>query len=47
MRVFCAFCLYHTEVEEDDRETVCENCQMELMVYEDGTTEVVTDGTIE
>jgi hypothetical protein len=47
MRVLCAFCFYHTEVDEEDTSTVCENCQMELMVYEDGTTEVLTDGVIE
>jgi hypothetical protein len=47
MRVVCAFCFYHTEVDEDDTSTVCENCQTELMVYEDGTNEVMTDDIFE
>ena len=47
MRVDCAFCFYHTEVDEEDRSTVFENCGMELVVYEDGTTEMMTDGIID
>ena len=43
MRVVCAFCFYRTEVDEDDRETVCENCGVELLVYEDGTSQVMRD----
>jgi hypothetical protein len=47
MRVVCAFCFYHADVEEDDREAVCENCGIELLVYEDGSTEVVTNEIVE
>ena len=47
MRVVCPFCFYHTEVEEEDSTTVCENCGIELLDYEDSTTEVVTDRVIE
>ena len=42
----CAFCFYHTDVEEGEKSTVCENCGMELLVYEDGSTEVLTDDLI-
>ena len=47
MRVVCAFCFYHTEVDEEDTSTVCKNCGIELLVNEDGTTEVLTDGVME
>jgi hypothetical protein len=47
MRVMCAFCFVHFDIGEDDRSTVCENCQVELLVYEDGTSEVLTDETID
>ena len=47
MRVMCAFCHVFIDVDDDDRETVCENCGIELMVYKDGSTEVLTDGVIE
>jgi hypothetical protein len=46
MRGVCGFCFYHTEVAEEDTSTVCENCGMELLVYEDGTMEVMTDGEV-
>jgi hypothetical protein len=45
MDALCSVCFYHTDVEEDST-TICENCQIELMVYEDGTTEVVTAGEV-
>ena len=38
MRVLCAFCFYHTEIEEDDRDMVCENCGIAMTVYEDENT---------
>jgi hypothetical protein len=43
MQALCFVCYYHNDVDEDDKEIVCENCRIDLMVYDDGSTEVVTE----
>ena len=39
LQALCCVCNYFNDVEEDEREIVCENCLVALMVYEDGSTE--------
>ena len=39
MDAICCVCNYHNEVDDDEHETVSENCGAALMVYEDGSTE--------
>ena len=39
MEAHCCACYYRNEVEEDDKEIVCENCGVALMVYVDASTE--------
>jgi hypothetical protein len=46
MEALCCACYYHNDVEEDDKEIVCENCGVALMVYEDGSTEVMSEGEV-
>ena len=41
MDALCYVCYYHNQVDDDERETVCENCWAALMVYEDGSMEKV------
>ena len=46
MRVMCAFCFVHFDVGDDERSAVCDNCRVELLIYEDGPTEVMMDDMI-
>ena len=41
MDAICCVCYYHNQVDDDERKTVCGNCGAALMVYEDGSTEVM------
>ena len=40
MLAICLVCYYYNEVDDDDRDLVCENGGIALMVYEDRTTEL-------
>ena len=46
MRALCCACYYNNDVEDEDREIVCENSGVELMEYEDGTTKLMKGGVL-
>ena len=43
MEALCCVCFYFNDIDDDDREMVCVNCWVEVMVYVDGATEAVLE----